>query len=144
MKKFDFEFVTLRKVLYQTEAVSVRLPGVDGPLEIYANHAPFMSLLQPGELDVVIDDAKNKVKVFVVESGVVQVTNNKVTVLANRGVNSGEISPEGAEEQKALIQTALAQKNHGQTKKLLRQKQYLEEQIRVLNRASIESLERGD
>lgn len=73
------EVITPDKVLFSGEAVSIKLPGSGGAFEALANHAPLISSLEKGK--VVVKTAAGE-EIFEVTSGIVEVLNNKVVVLA--------------------------------------------------------------
>lgn len=74
------EIITPDKTIFSGEAILVQLPGIDGSLEILKNHAPLITILGKGEVKV--QDASNKIQLFMVNGGVVEVLRNKVLVLA--------------------------------------------------------------
>ena len=71
----QINILTSNKQLYKGEADSISLPGVEGQMQILNNHASLFSILDKGDIKV------NKDKVISISSGIVQVLNNKVTVL---------------------------------------------------------------
>jgi F-type H+-transporting ATPase subunit epsilon len=73
------EILTPDKKVYEGEATSVTLPGTLGQFEILNHHAPIISTLEDGKLT--IRNAGNE-DVFIIQGGVVECLNNKVTVLA--------------------------------------------------------------
>lgn len=77
------EILTPDKQVYEGEATSVTLPGTLGQFEILSNHAPIISTLNDGKLTI---RNGNKEDVYVIQGGVVEGLNNKVTVLVE-GIN---------------------------------------------------------
>lgn len=73
------DIITPEKTLYSGEVKSVQLPGSAGSFEVLENHAPLISTLDPGKIRVRMVDGKEEF--FEVESGFVEVLNNKVSVL---------------------------------------------------------------
>ncbi len=73
------EILTPDKKVYEGEATSVTVPGTLGLFEILNHHAPIISTLQDGKLSV---RGNGKSEVFLITGGVVEVLDNKVTVLA--------------------------------------------------------------
>ncbi len=74
------EIITPDKKLYEDEVKSLVLPGIDGSLGILDKHAPLISALKKGQIEVT-DKASAKHN-FPINGGVVEVLNNKVIVLA--------------------------------------------------------------
>lgn len=73
------DIITPDKKVFEGEAKEVFLPGVDGSFELLDNHAAMVSALGAGEVRVTgPEGAKN----YHIQGGVVEVSNNKVTVLA--------------------------------------------------------------
>ena len=74
------EIISPDKKIYEGEVKSVKLPGSQGSFGVLNNHAPIISTLGKGQIKIV--DEKENTKFFNVKSGVVEVINNKITVLA--------------------------------------------------------------
>lgn len=73
------EILTPEKRLYSGEVYGVQLPGTDGKFEVLNRHAPIVSALGKGNIKVIKD--KSTISNFQIESGFVEVINNKATVL---------------------------------------------------------------
>lgn len=73
------EILTPDKKVFEGEATSVTLPGTLGFFEILNHHAPIISTLQDGK---VVVRGSGKEEVFYIKGGVVEASNNIVTVLA--------------------------------------------------------------
>lgn len=74
------EIIKPEQNVYDGEATSVVLPGLDGSLGILNNHAPLITTLQEGVIQVKTEDGK--ALAFEVKGGTVEMLNNKLTVLA--------------------------------------------------------------
>ena len=74
------EIITPEKKVYSGDVEAVKLPGADGSFGILNNHAPIIATLKKGT--VKITDASKKIENFEINGGVVEVLNNKITVLA--------------------------------------------------------------
>ncbi|OFX41172.1 MAG: ATP synthase F1 subunit epsilon [Bacteroidetes bacterium GWA2_32_17] len=74
------EIITPEKRLFTGEAKLIQLPGTNGSFEIMNNHAPVISTLSEGKIKVV-ELSGNKL-FFEIISGLVEVSSNKITVLA--------------------------------------------------------------
>jgi F-type H+-transporting ATPase subunit epsilon len=75
------EILTPEKKLYSGEVYGVQLPGIDGKFEVLNRHAPLVSALGKGNLKVIKDKNFSTVNNYSIESGFVEVLNNKATVL---------------------------------------------------------------
>lgn len=73
------EILTPEKKLYSGEVYGVQLPGIDGLFEVLDKHAPLVSALSKGNLKILRD--KNSFTTYTIQSGFVEVLNNKATVL---------------------------------------------------------------
>ena len=69
--------------LYEGEATSVVAPAYDGEVGILTGHAPMMTLLGKGELRV--QSGGSEARRFTIEGGFLQVVNNHVRVVTERG-----------------------------------------------------------
>lgn len=75
------EILTPERRLYSGDVYGVQLPGIDGKFEVLNRHAPLVSALGKGNLKVIKDKTSNNITHFQIESGFVEVLNNKATVL---------------------------------------------------------------
>jgi F-type H+-transporting ATPase subunit epsilon len=75
----NVEILTPEKKLYSGDVYGVQLPGITGLFEILEKHAPLVSALGKGTVKILKD--KNNFETYTIESGFVEVLNNKVTVL---------------------------------------------------------------
>ena len=74
------EIITPEKKVFEGEVNSVQLPGTNGKFEVLNNHAPIVSTLKKGYLRVIDDN--NKIQLFEINGGVVEMQNNKIIILA--------------------------------------------------------------
>jgi F-type H+-transporting ATPase subunit epsilon len=73
------EILTPEKKVYSGDVLGVQLPGIAGLFEILDKHAPLVSALGKGQLKILKD--KSSTENYKIQSGFVEVVNNKVTVL---------------------------------------------------------------
>jgi len=73
------EILTPEKKIYSGDVYGVQLPGISGLFEVLDKHAPLVSALGKGNLKILID--KSSVENYSIQSGFVEVLQNKVTVL---------------------------------------------------------------
>lgn len=76
----NLEILTPERKLFSGDVYGVQLPGISGLFEVLDRHAPLVSALKAGRLKV-IKDKSNHTSFYDIESGFVEVLNNKVTVL---------------------------------------------------------------
>jgi F-type H+-transporting ATPase subunit epsilon len=65
-------------MVFNGDADSVHLPGVDGSFQILSNHAPLIAALKDGVVRV---EAGTSRQIFNIKSGIVEVLKNKISVL---------------------------------------------------------------
>ena len=82
---FKFELVTPERMALSQDAAQVVVPGVEGDFTVLAGHAPVISALRPGIIDVTLPDA-SKTRVFV-KGGFAEVDAGHLTVLAERALD---------------------------------------------------------
>ena len=73
------EILTPEKKLFSGEVYGVLLPGISGLFEVLDKHAPLVSALGKGTVKVLTD--KNNSVLYSIQSGFIEVMNNKATVL---------------------------------------------------------------
>ncbi len=74
------EILTPERKIFSGEVYGVQMPGISGSFEVLDRHAPLVSALKAGRVKV-LKDKQNHVEHFEIQSGFVEVLNNKVTVL---------------------------------------------------------------
>ena len=75
------EILTPDKKLFNGAVKSINLPGKKGQFMVLQNHAPIVSTLSAGDINIVTDDFKEES--ISVKGGVVEVKLNHVIVLAD-------------------------------------------------------------
>ncbi len=83
-----FELVSPERILLSGEAEQVLLPGSEGDMTILPGHAPVISTLRPGVLDVMMDGSKSR---LFVKSAFAEVGPDRVTVLAEKAYDIAEL-----------------------------------------------------
>jgi len=86
---FGFELVSPEKLLLSVQAEQVVVPGAAGDFGVLPGHAPVISTLRNGIIEVT--GADGKVERIFVAGGFVEVANDKLTVLAEEAVPVAEI-----------------------------------------------------
>lgn len=92
MAKVSFRLVMPELELLATEADMVVVPGSEGDFGVLHGHAPLISTVRPGVLEVIQD---NKVEQrFIVVGGFAEVTPERCTVLADEAMPFDQVTPE--------------------------------------------------
>jgi F-type H+-transporting ATPase subunit epsilon len=73
------EILTPERKIFSGDVYGVQLPGISGSFEVLEKHAPMVSALKAGKLKVLTD--KTNSTSYNIQSGFVEVLNNKATVL---------------------------------------------------------------
>lgn len=97
MAKLSLDIVTAERLVYSEDVDVVVAPGIEGQLGILPQHAPLMTMLQPGELMVKQDGEEHSI---FISGGFLEVRGDKVTVLADTAERAEEIDIARAEEAK--------------------------------------------
>ena len=90
-----FKLVSPSKDLLNTETAMVIVPGADGDMGLMAGHSPVISTLRAGE--VILRDGDSDVRWFI-EGGFVEVTAEKVVLLAEHAVAMTEVTSDSAKK----------------------------------------------
>lgn len=85
---FTFELVSPERILKSGEATEVIVPGTAGDFTVLPGHAPVLSTLRPGVMDVTLDGTKTRIYV---KSGLIEVEPKRVTVLAQTAFDMAEM-----------------------------------------------------
>ena len=99
--------ITPTKVLVEEEVEEVVTPTTDGVLGILPNHAPLLSQLAPGEL---IIKKGNKSDSMIITGGFLEMSDNKLSILADYAVNTKDIDIAKAEAAKARAEKLMKEK----------------------------------
>jgi F-type H+-transporting ATPase subunit epsilon len=78
------EILTPEKKVFSGDVYGVQLPGISGLFEVLDKHAPIVSALKAGSLKILND--KSSTSSYTIQSGFVEVLNNKTTVLVEAAV----------------------------------------------------------
>jgi F-type H+-transporting ATPase subunit epsilon len=100
-----FEIVSPEKILLAGDAEQVVLPGSEGDMTILPGHAPVISSLRPGVLDVDLGGSKAR---FYVKAAFAEVAPDRVTVLAEKAYEFSEISAATIATELAAAESDLA------------------------------------
>ena len=102
----QFELVTPERLLLSEQVEMVVVPGSEGLFGVLPRHAPFLSTLKPGVLEV-YEGGKVKERIFVA-GGFAEVTPERLTVLAERAVLVADIDRAAVETRVKALRDDLA------------------------------------
>lgn len=93
-----FELVSPERLLMEQQVEMVVVPGAEGNIGVLPRHAPLISTLRPGVIDVFEKRNADPVRIFVA-GGFVEVTPERCTVLAEEAVAVGDLDRASLEQQ---------------------------------------------
>ena len=104
-QKLKLSVVTPQKQLISEEVDQVNAPGSEGDFGILYDHAPFLTNLRSGQLSYENDGESTT---LVIGGGYLEVTDNRVTILAETGEFVHEIDRERAERARSQAEEKLS------------------------------------
>jgi F-type H+-transporting ATPase subunit epsilon len=87
---FQFELVAPERLLLSEPVDQVVVPGSEGYFTVMKGHAPFMSTLRPGVVEVTKPGASQAERIFV-RGGFADVNVTGLTILAEQAIPLGEV-----------------------------------------------------
>lgn len=95
-KLLNLEIVSPVKFVFQGKVKSVSAPGISGGFQILYNHAPFVSSLSIGKVKLEKED--NSHELYTISSGILEVSKNKISIIAESIEKIEEIDAARAEQ----------------------------------------------
>lgn len=99
------EIVTPERRVFDADVDSVTVPTASGEAGILPNHAPLVSALKPGIVSYVVKGAAEKIAIA---GGFVEVSSNRVAVLADSAASADEIDVDAVKAERDAAEKALA------------------------------------
>ena len=96
MPTMQLDIVTTERLVYSDLVNGVVASGIEGELGILSDHAPLLTVLQPGELRIIKDGEDDTY--MALTGGFLEVMANRVIVLADAAERADEIDEARAEE----------------------------------------------
>ncbi|RUL63061.1 F0F1 ATP synthase subunit epsilon [Dyella dinghuensis] len=100
------DIVSAEAEIFHGEAVMVVATGELGELGITPRHAPLITRLKPGHVDVVLEGGERQQ--FYISGGILEVQPQVVTVLADTAVRAADLDEAAAQRAKKEAEDALA------------------------------------
>lgn len=98
----QFELVSPERLILSTEVEMVVVPGTEGNFGVLPGHAPLISTIRPGTIDIYQGGAVTE-RIFVV-SGIAEVTPERCTVLADEALPPDELDRGAIEAELQTVQ----------------------------------------
>lgn len=105
-KLFKLEIISPEKIFYTNDVEMVEYNTVEGEVGIYASHIPMTQIIAPGEL-IITESAESK-KNAALHTGFVEITGDKVTILAEAVEWPEDIDKNRAEEARIRAERRLS------------------------------------
>jgi F-type H+-transporting ATPase subunit epsilon len=87
-QKIAFDLVSPEKLLLTGEADMVTVPGTEGYMGVMAGHAPLVSTLRAGMIDVQVDGKDDR---YFIRGGFAEINAGKITILADEAIPMTEL-----------------------------------------------------
>ncbi|MXZ92800.1 MAG: F0F1 ATP synthase subunit epsilon [Chloroflexi bacterium] len=101
----ELQIITAEREVFSGEVDTLVAPGIEGQLGILPNHAPLITVLQPGELMV---RAAGEESYLALSGGYMEVLGNRVIILADAAEDVDEIDEARAQEAMERAQQRVA------------------------------------
>ena len=105
LKKFRLEVISPERIFYSGEVEMLELTTTEGEIGIYADHIPLTTIIAPGVMT--ITETGSQLKQAAVLEGFMEITQEKVTVLAQSCEWPEEIDTNRAQEARARAERRL-------------------------------------
>jgi F-type H+-transporting ATPase subunit epsilon len=89
---FNFELVSPERLLVSGDVEQVLVPGAEGDMTVFAKHAPVLTTLRPGLLDIGFPGGKSQR--FFIRGGFAEVNPAGLIVLAETAIDLDELKAE--------------------------------------------------
>ncbi len=99
--------ITPEKSIYEDEVEEVVVPTVDGEIAILSNHINLLTQINPGELIIKKGSSSQS---LAITGGFLEVSNNKVSILANYAVKAQDIEIAHAQEAKKRAEKIMSER----------------------------------
>ena len=106
---FKLSIVTPEKIFFEDEVNSLIVPGSEGYLGVLSNHAPLITALKSGEID--IKDKDNNPLVLAVTGGFLEVSNNQASLLCDAAEFVDDIDIDRAKKAYENAKARIAEKD---------------------------------
>jgi F-type H+-transporting ATPase subunit epsilon len=103
---FKFELITPERMVMSDDAARVVVPGMEGEFTVLPSHAPVISALRPGIIDVALADQR-VVRMFV-KGGFAEVDAGSLTVLAQNALDVETLNQQTLASELQLAESELA------------------------------------
>mgnify|MGYP003319739138 FL=1 len=122
--KINFDFVSPEESIISSEVDMVLIPAIEGDAGILPNHAPYMTILRQGIVEVTF--GKDNIKQYLVEGGFADITPQKITILAENSINLTDIDDSALKEKLQQIDENISNASESNKELLIEKKALIE------------------
>mgnify|MGYP001161396994 FL=1 len=90
MKQFKLEIISPNEIVFEKEVDLVIFPGSEGDIGILKDHMPFLTSLRVGIVYIYLE--KKMIETFLVTGGIVEVSQNRCSLLTEEVINTNSVS----------------------------------------------------
>jgi len=108
-KTIKFEIVTPERTVLKEQVLQATVPTQEGEITILPNHIPLVSILRPGVIEV--KNAAGEIEVISCSGGFIEVSTDKIVILADTAERAVELDEVRIEEAKARAEEIKKDKN---------------------------------
>ena len=110
---FKFELVSPERLLMSAQVEQVVVPGSEGYFTVLKGHAPFMSTMKPGVVEVTHE---GEIQRIFVRGGFADVNGAGLTILAEQAIPMAEVHPDWLAQEVKNAEEDMADAKDGATK----------------------------
>jgi len=107
---FYAQLLTPEGALFEGDVIGVKVPGTSGSFEMLHNHAPLVSSLGIGKIE--IEKKDESLIVYAVSGGFVEISDNHCTILAEKAEEAGSIDAAEAAKKRDELKAKLSETTH--------------------------------
>ena len=120
MAAFHFELVSPERLLFSGNVEAVVVPGAEGEFTVLDNHAPVMSVLKPGIVQ--IGETSSKTSRLFVRGGFADISAKGLTILAEQAIPVEELDAAKIDAQIRNAEEEVADASSDEGKRLAAEK----------------------
>lgn len=90
-QKLHLIIVNLKKKIFDDFVKKIQVTGSEGGLGIYPNHAPLLTIMKPGIINIYTGDNKDKQDFIYISGGILEIQENVVSILSNTAIHGKDL-----------------------------------------------------
>ena len=105
-EKFLYDLVSPEKLLSSGEAEMIVIPGTDGDFGVLRGHAPIISTIRPGQIEV--HESASEITKFYITGGVCEVSSDRCNILADEAIPFSDLNKADLEERLSVAESKVS------------------------------------